>query len=232
MTGTTRTPVRPGSGLIGRKPEKLPPAVWAASLAKTPKEEPPPARRRTVLGLAFRIVPAIALVAVSVVLYMVWQDKNGLADEQQKRQELATAAKKVANTFFNWDYQHMQQSFAAKYPLLTKKAADAIRPTAGTLTSYFTENKASSKASISGVYAGEIKGRNANVMVVINTRVVTSKTIQSNNGATVALSMTLEKGRWLAGNITLLSSGAHSATDEKGKPLSGDEKVPGVVPGD
>jgi hypothetical protein len=230
MTGTTRTPVRPGSGLIGRKPEKLPPAVWAASLAKA--GEPPPARRRTVLGLAFRIVPAVALVAVSVVLYLVWQDRSGLAEERQRREDLASAARKVASTFFNWDHQHMQQSFEAKYPLLTKKAADAIRPTAGTLTSYFTTNKASSKASISGVYAGEIKGRNANVMVVINTRVVTSKTIQSNNGATVALSMTLDSGRWLAGNITLLSPGAQSATDEKGKPLSGTQKVPGIVPGD
>ncbi|QFG20163.1 hypothetical protein [Actinomadura sp. WMMB 499] len=171
--------------------------------------------------LALRIVPAAALVAVSAALGVVWQDRNDLASAADGRRDLAGAAGKVASVFFNWDYQHMDESFAAKYPLLTEQAADAIRPTASTLISYFTKNKVSSQAHISGIYPGEVKDGAANVLVVINTKVTTAETVQSNDGATVALSMERASGRWLAGNITLLSPGAESVTDENGKPLEG-----------
>jgi hypothetical protein len=198
------------------------PAIWAASLASNAgKPVEKPSRRETVTRLTLRIVPIAALVAVSVLLGVVWTDKNDLSDAARQRRDLVSTSGKVANVFFNWDYGHMKQSFDAKYPLLTTKAAAAIRPTADTLTSYFTQNKVSSKATISGIYPGEVKKGAANVVVVINTNVTTGKTVQSNTGATVALSMQLVKGKWLAGNITLLSQGVQSATDENGKPIKG-----------
>ncbi|MFB4297598.1 hypothetical protein [Actinomadura sp. NTSP31] len=214
----------------GRRIPKVAPEVWAASLAS--RTAVPASRRWSVAARILTIVPLVALVAVTVLLYTVWQGKDDLAKDAQQRHSLAGSAGKVASVFFNWDYQHMSQSFAAKYPLLTKAAADAIRPTAATLTSYFTTNKVSSKAAITGIYPGEVKNRAANVMVVINTRVTTAKTVQSNTGATVALSMKLVSGKWLAGNITLLSQGVESATDENGKPLSGGtgSGLPGALP--
>ncbi|OLT16579.1 hypothetical protein BJF79_18360 [Actinomadura sp. CNU-125] len=182
-------------------------------------------RRRVRFGprtrVALRVVPTVALVAVTAGLAVVWQDRNDLAGEADTRRELVGAASKVAGTFFNWDYRRMDESFKAKYPLLTEKAADSIRPTAETLTTYFTKNKVSSQAHINDIYPGEIKDGAANVLVVINTKVTTVESVQSNTGATVALSMERTAGRWLAGNITLLSPGAESVTDENGKPLSG-----------
>jgi hypothetical protein len=69
-------------------------------------------------------------------------------------------------------------------------------------------------------------------MVIIDTKVTSDKTIQSNTGATVVLSMKRVKGRWLAGNITLLSSGLEGTTDKDGKPVAKDDKaqLPGTVP--
>ncbi|MDL4816424.1 hypothetical protein [Actinomadura opuntiae] len=200
---------------------------------EAPAEEAPP-RRLTGIGMRLlTVVTAIALVAVSALLYVVWQQKEDMSADARRQRDLAASARKVADVFFNWDYQHMSQSFAAKYPLLTKAAADAIRPTADTLTSYFTTNKVSSRATVTGVYPGAVKRGAANVMVVINTRVTTGKTVQANSGATVALSMKLVSGKWLAGNITLLSQGVESATDENGKPVSGgtgSSGLPGTVP--
>jgi len=168
-------------------------------------------RVRTAIGLMRWIAPCVALVALSV-LVIVWRQNVRMSESARQRQVLTSSAGKVASTFFNWDYQHMNQSFAAKYPLLTKSAADAIRPTAATLTSYFTANKVSSAARITGVYPGEIKAGAATVMVIINTKVTTTKT--------VPISMKHVSGRWLAGNITLLSSGLESTTDQNGKPLT------------
>lgn len=210
---------RPSPGLDGRRPPKVPAAVLAASLGERPKDERGPRQGR--LRLALQVVPAVALIAVGAVLTFVWLEKNDLAGAQERRSALVGAAGKVASTFFNWDYKHMDESFAAKYPLLTEKAADAIRPTADTLTTYFTKNKVSSRADISGVYPGEIDDGAANVLVVINTNVTTAKSVQSNTGATVALSMEYVSGEWLAANITLLSPGAEKVTDENGKPLTG-----------
>ncbi|TDD91763.1 hypothetical protein E1293_01580 [Actinomadura darangshiensis] len=206
----------------------VPPKVWAASLASGTAGGR--SRRRTIAIRILTIVPALALVAVSVLLCVVWQQKGDLSSDARRQRDLAASARKVADVFFNWDYQHMDQSFAAKYPLLTKAAGDAIRPTAGTLTSYFTTNKVSSRATVTGVYPGAVKRKAANVMVVINTKVTSGKTVQANNGATVALSMKLVSGKWLAGNITLLSQGVESATDENGKPVSGGAGLPGTVP--
>lgn len=214
----------------GRIPD-VPPKVWAASLASGPAGRR--SRRTTIAMRVLTIVPALALVAVSVLLSVVWQQKGELSADARRQRDLAAGARKVADVFFNWDYQHMAQSFAAKYPLLTKAAADAIRPTADTLTSYFTTNKVSSRATVTGVYPGAVEHGAANVMVVINTKVTTGKTVQANSGATVALSMKLVSGKWLAGNITLLSQGVESATDENGKPLSGgtgSSGLPGAVP--
>ncbi|MGI8329370.1 hypothetical protein ACRYCC_05350 [Actinomadura scrupuli] len=184
-------------------------------------------------GLLLQLVPAVALVVLSVLLVIVWRQNADLSDDARQRRDLNSSAGKVASTFFNWDYQHMDQSFAAKYPLLTKAAADAIRPTAATLTSYFTVNKVSSAATIGGIYPGEIKGDDANVMVIINTKVTTSKSVQSNTGATVAISMKRVSGKWLAGNITLLSSGVESTTDQNGKPLpkTNGSTQPNAIPG-
>ncbi|MFV2179743.1 hypothetical protein ACFHW2_42930 [Actinomadura sp. LOL_016] len=243
-------------GLNGRRPPRVPPAVLAASFGKgedggedeagaEDDGDAEAARRRASTTasrggrpgprsrLALRIVPVAALVAVSAALGVVWQDKSDLASDAEVRRDLVGAAGKVAGTFFNWDHRHMDESFSAKYPLLTKKAADAIRPTAPTLTDYFSKNKVSSEARISGIYPGEVKDGAANVLVVINTKVTTAETVQSNNGATVALSMERASGRWLAGNITLLSPGAEAVTDENGKPLPGskDEGSGGANPG-
>ncbi|WP_433249963.1 hypothetical protein [Actinomadura nitritigenes] len=207
------------------------PKVWAASLASGPLGRR--SRRRTIVTRVLTIVPAVALVAVTALLCVVWQQKGDLSADARQQRDLAASARKVADVFFNWDYQHMAQSFAAKYPLLTKAAADAIRPTADTLTSYFTTNKVSSRAAVTGVYPGAVKHGAANVMVVINTKVTTGKTVQANSGATVALSMKLVSGKWLAGNITLLSQGVESATDENGKPITGgtgSSGLPGAVP--
>ncbi|MER6816236.1 hypothetical protein ABT299_43825 [Spirillospora sp. NPDC000708] len=213
-----------------RVPE-IAPKVWAASLASGPFGKR--SRRMSIATRVLTIVPAVALVAVTALLCVVWQQKGDLSADARRQRALAASARKVADVFFNWDYQHMAQSFAAKYPLLTKAAADAIRPTADTLTSYFTTNKVSSRATVTGVYPGAVKRGAANVMVVINTKVTTGKTVQANSGATVALSMKLVSGKWLAGNITLLSQGVESATDENGKPLSGgtgSSGLPGAAP--
>lgn len=221
---------RAATTLAGRI-QDVPPKVWAASLASGPFGGR--SRRKTIAMRVLTIVPALALVAVSVLLCVVWQQKGDLSADARRQRDLAASARRVADVFFNWDYQHMAQSFAAKYPLLTKAAADAIRPTADTLTSYFTTNKVSSRATVTGVYPGAVKHGAANVMVVINTRVTTGKTVRANSGATVALSMKLVSGKWLAGNITLLSQGVESATDENGKPLSGgtgSSGSPGAVP--
>lgn len=207
------------------------PKVWAASLASGPFGKR--SRRKTIAVRVLTIVPAVALVAVTALLCVVWQQKGDLSADARRQRDLAASARKVADVFFNWDYQHMAQSFAAKYPLLTKAAADAIRPTADTLTSYFTTNKVSSRATVTGVYPGAVKHGAANVVVVINTKVTTGKTVQANSGATVALSMKLVSGKWLAGNITLLSQGVESATDENGKPVpggTGSSGLPGAVP--
>jgi len=193
-----------------------------------PQQDPPDAgkvtrrapRVRTAFGLMRRIAPTVALVALGIVLVVIWRQNARMSDSARQRHEVTSSAGKVASTFFNWDYQHMDQSFAAKYPLLTKAAADAIRPTAATLTSYFATNKVSSEAQINGVYPGEIKAGAATVMVIINTKVTTAKTVQSNTGATVAISLKHVSGKWLAGNITLLSSGVESTTDQNGKPLA------------
>ncbi|MBO2447680.1 hypothetical protein J4573_11320 [Actinomadura barringtoniae] len=192
-------------------------------------------RARISRTLLLRVISAVvlgALVTVSVLLVLTWRENGRLSEQARQRRELAASASEVTRVFFNWDYQHMQQSFDAKYPLLTKAAADAIRPTAATLTSYFTSNKASSTASITGVYPGEKKGQDASVMVVINTRVTTTKSIQSNQGAAVSLTMKRVAGAWLASNITLLGSGAETVTDPKGKPLPAnkDSALPGAVP--
>ncbi|MBW8486350.1 hypothetical protein [Actinomadura parmotrematis] len=194
------------------------PEVWAASLAAVPAAPPP--RRTSLRRRILLLAPVAALVAASAALGAVWEQKDDLAADARQRRDLAASATKVTGVFFNWDYRHMDQAFAAKYPLLTTAAADAIRPTAATLTSYFSTNKVSSKAAVSGVYPGEIKGRDANVMVVINTKVTSAKTIQSNTGATVALSMKRVSGRWLAQNITLLSQGVEATTDLNGKPVA------------
>lgn len=224
------------------------PSVWAASLAGKPDAKADgkadgkgsgkggPARersrRRRMVQKGLLVVLVLALVAVSALLVIVWRQKGDLSEDARQRKSLVSSAEKVADVFFNWDYGHMKQSFDAKYPLLTKKAADSIRPTAATLTSYFTQNKVSSKATISGAYPGDIKDGAANVLVVINTKVTTNKTVQSNTGATVGLSMKRVSGKWLAGNITLLSQGAQSATDENGKPISGGggSQIPGTIP--
>ncbi|WP_026401588.1 hypothetical protein [Actinomadura rifamycini] len=251
--GAARPRRRTVPGLDGRRPPKVPPAILAASFGKgggedagkdgdeggngdgpakgaaKPADAGSGARARGPrVRLALRIVPAAALVAVSAALGVVWQDKSELAREAELRRDLASAAGKVADTFFNWDHRRMDESFAAKYPLLTEKAADAIRPTAASLTSYFTKNKVSSEARIHGIYPGEIEDGAANVLVVINTKVTTAETVQSNNGATVALSMEHASGRWLAGNITLLSPGAESVTDENGEPLPGGDGAEGA----
>ncbi|MBE1536682.1 hypothetical protein [Actinomadura algeriensis] len=239
-------------GAARRRPPKVPAAVLAASFGKAEEKAEDKAeavaggagegadtkegkgsggtrglRRRVRFGprtrVALRIVPMAALVAVTAGLAVVWQDKNDLAGEADTRRELVGAASKVAGTFFNWDYRRMDESFKAKYPLLTEKAADTIRPTAETLTAYFTKNKVSSRAHINDIYPGEIKDGAANVLVVINTKVTTVESVQSNTGATLALSMEHTAGKWLAGNITLLSPGAESVTDENGKPLSGSD---------
>jgi hypothetical protein len=222
--------VRRGRFATSGKVAKIPAAVWAGSLPAEPVAETP--RPRSVTRLMVQIVPAVALVALSVLFAIVWRQNADLSDDVRQRRSLNSSAGKVASTFFNWDYQHMDQSFAAKYPLLTKAAGDAIRPTAATLTSYFTTNKVSSAATISGIYPGDIKGDGANVMVIINTKVTTAKSVQSNTGATVAISMKRVSGRWLAGNITLLSSGVESTTDQNGKPLTntGGSTLPGTVP--
>ncbi|GAA3204216.1 hypothetical protein [Actinocorallia longicatena] len=203
--------------------------TWNAPRPAEPETPPPAPRSR--LRRALGLIPSILLVAVSVACALLWRHDARLSDAAQQRQELSDSAGKVAGVFFNWDYQHMDQSFAAKYPLLTDAAADAIRPTAATLTTYFTDKKVSSTASITGVYPGTIKGSDANVMVIINTRVTTDKTVQANTGATVVLSMKRIKGRWLAGNITLLSSGVEATTDKNGKPVAGQgSQLPGTVP--
>jgi hypothetical protein len=214
-----------------RRIPEVSPKVLAASLASRPGGGR--SRRKTIVMRVLTIVPVLALVAVTALLCVVWQQKDDLSADARRQRDLAAGARKVADVFFNWDYQHMAQSFAAKYPLLTKAAADAIRPTADTLTSYFTTNKVSSRATVTGVYPGAVRHGAANVMVVINTRVTTGKTVQANSGATVALSMRLVSGKWLAGNITLLSQGVESATDENGRPVSGgtgSSGLPGTVP--
>jgi hypothetical protein len=200
-------------------------------------EKAKPSRRWSVARRRFlRSVPFMALaglITVSVLLSIVWQQKNDLSHGARQQRDLGDSASRVADTFFNWDYQHMEQSFNAKYPLLTKAAADTIRPTAATLTGYFTANKISSKADITGIYPGGIKGGKANVMVVMNTKVTTSKTIQSNTGATLALGMTRVSGKWLAANISLLAPGAESVTDQNGKPLkngTNGASVPNAIP--
>jgi hypothetical protein len=69
-------------------------------------------------------------------------------------------------------------------------------------------------------------------MVIINTKVTTAKSVQSNTGATVAISMKRVSGRWLANNITLLGSGVESNTDQNGKPKAGNSSplLPGTSP--
>ncbi|MFD0689512.1 hypothetical protein [Actinomadura fibrosa] len=230
---------RPGkaSGNSGKRSRRRFTKVSALRRAERTGDGAPPKRSR-VRG-ALWAVPAVVAVALAVLLALVWRENGSLSDEADQRRELSGAAGRVAATFFNWDHQHMDQSFAAKYRLLTPAAADAIKPTAGTLTEYFRTNKVSSKAVVNGVYPGEAKRGGATVVVVINTKVTTATTIQSNTGATLALNMKRVGGRWLAENITLLASGVESTTDQNGKPLAkgkgsgtgaGTGTLPGTVP--
>ncbi|MCW2887291.1 MAG: hypothetical protein JWL58_4153 [Streptosporangiaceae bacterium] len=162
----------------------------------------------------------IALAAVSTIMVLLWRHNSDLSADKAQRQALQQNAGKVAATFFNWDYQHMQQSFAAKYALLTSSAANAIKPTEAALTSYFTTNKTASTARLSGIYPGVIRGDDATVLAVVDTRVTTSASIQTNTGATLLINMKRVKHIWLADNITLVSSGRQSYTDPAGKPIS------------
>ncbi|MDX6741482.1 hypothetical protein [Actinocorallia sp. A-T 12471] len=198
-----------------------------------------PTRRRLTVTLPAmpsvgRAATAVLVVALAAVSVLQWQQNGTLTAAEEDRRALEETSGKVASTFFNWDHAHMDESFQAKYALLTKEAGDAIRPTAETLTTYFTANKVSSLATIQGVYPGRIKDSAANVVVVIDTKVTTSASIQSNTGATLAISMKKVGGRWLAGNITLLSGGVEAYTDPSGKPIAPPESktsVPGGTVG-
>lgn len=200
------------------------PAAVERPVTKEPVVEEPVAERRLTLRLPrwrpVTVMLILALAAVSTFTVWQWRRAHDLSAETAQRRVLEQSSAKVATTFFNWDYQHMQASFTAKYALLTKSAADAIRPTAPTLTAYFTTNKASSTARIDGIYPGEIKGEGASVVVAVDTRVTTSSSIQTNTGATLLLSMRRVSGRWLANNIALTGTGQESYTDPQGKPIT------------
>jgi signal transduction histidine kinase len=107
-------------------------------------EELPVNKRRLPRWRPVTVVLILALAAVSTFAIAQWRQAHDLSAARVQRKLLEQSSAKVASTFFNWDYQHMQASFTAKYALLTKSAADAIRPTAPTLTAYFTNNKAMS----------------------------------------------------------------------------------------
>jgi hypothetical protein len=192
--------------------------------AEPAAEEPPTEKQRLPLRLPrvrpVTVVLILALAAVSTFAIGQWRHAHDLSAQTAQRRAVEQSAGKVASTFFNWDYQHMQVSFTAKYALLTKSAADAIRPTAPTLTAYFTTNKAMSTVQINGIYPGEIKGEDAAVVVAVDTRVTTAASIQTNIGATLLISMKRVSGSWLANNISLTGTGKETYTDPQGKPIT------------
>jgi hypothetical protein len=214
-----------------RIPEAVRARLDSAAAEEPPeKHRPTEGRQRSATWRPATVILILTLAAVSTFAIVQWRHVHALSAEKAERRALEQGSGRVASTFFNWDYQHMQASFDAKYALLTKSAADTIRPTASTLTTYFTSNKAMSTAHVNGIYPGEINGDAAAVVVAVDTRVTTSASIQTNTGATLLLSMKRVGGRWLANNIALTSPGQESYTDPKGKPITAPSSA-GALPG-
>lgn len=155
------------------------------------------------LGIVAGYVMVVAFVALSAAAGWLYWSRVQTRGEQAARAELAGLAAKEIPEVFAYDYQTVERSLTAAYPLLTPAYRAEFQKSANTqIIPEAKKREVVVQANVVGAAVMSAKRDSGSVMVYMN-RTVTDKTRQPlYDGSRLRVDFTKVGKRWLIAYIT------------------------------
>lgn len=175
----------------------------------------------------------LVLAACVATAGMQWRAADEAAQREADREAVRDRAGRFGQALLSYDHTNLQ---AARNTVLSLASDDFAKTYdvafTGGLEGVITKLKASAKATVRGVYLGEIdaEGASAKAVVVMDSEVRSSAGTRRVLGSYLDMRLARQRGTWRITEVTSIGAVNESMTDPKGKPrdtTKGDPASPG-----
>ncbi|MFF5204436.1 hypothetical protein [Streptosporangium sp. NPDC000396] len=162
-------------------------------------------------------VVAMAFAATAATAVLQWRAADRLAEEKAERDAVSARAGEFAVALQTYDYANLQayrdQVFAISGEDFEKTYNEAFSPLEGVITSM----KASSSASVRGVYVSEVGEGRAKAITVVDSQVTSTAGTRRMLGTYMELGLIKTGGHWKVNDATVMGAAEELVTDPNGK---------------
>jgi Mce-associated membrane protein len=150
---------------------------------------------------------AIAMAAVAAGL------NSQLDEERGDRREVERAAAQLASRLLTYDYRDLDTARARVLELATGTFRREYEDAFGGLKELLTTTKATSTGDVQEVFIGELSGRTASAIVVVDTTAEGVSGRRQTFASYIQLDLVKAEGEWLVAGVTNLNFGQTQAGD-------------------
>lgn len=181
-------------------------------------------RRGRIAGaVAAMLVAALAATAV-----LQWISANRAEEALAKleadrtlRLEVSGAAHAFGQALLSYDYQDLQTTRTKLMAMATGDFLNTYDDAfGGVMEQVIIKLKATSQATVRGVYLSDVDEATANAIVVVDQQVTTTDAIKNVRDSHLKIALVREKGTWKVREVTVLGAAQENQYKKDGTPLA------------
>ncbi|GAA4232071.1 Mce-associated membrane protein [Streptosporangium album] len=171
---------------------------------------------------------AVALASAATIAALQWMAAGRLTEEKSERDAVFARAREFAVALQTYDYSNLSayrdQVLAISDDTFEKTYDEAFGP----LKDVITSMKASSSASVRGVYVAELARDRAKAITVVDSQVTSTAGIRRMLGTSMQIALVKTGGQWKISDATVMGAADELVTDPQGRTV---EPAPAPSPG-